>query len=174
MSAESPGPGPRVPAADPSRDVLRQIQQELSTILDILEGRFLYLVKEGGRDAIPLEAVVSELAFLSRDLTACFRRLGEIGDRRDLSFGTAMELQRIDQRCVWLFRKIRLQEVFLRKLILENQLQKLISSEAFTIYQTLLGLDEEEREIQNGDDPKIRAGMLKEKEPSTTPPQAHR
>ena len=164
-----------MPVADASEDVLRHIQQELSTLLNILEGRFLYLVKEGGRDAIPLEAVVAELAFLSRDLTACFRRLGEIGDRQDLSFVMASALEEVDRRCVWLFRKIRLQEVFLRKLSLENHLQKLVSSEAFTIYQTLLGLDEEEQEIQNSDDPKIRAVMriiLKEKDPSNTPPQA--
>src|SRR5207302_1283753 len=109
MSAESPGP--RVPAADTSEDVLRQIEQELSAILNILEGRFLHLVKEGGRGAIPPEAVVDELSFLSRDLTACFRRLGEIEERGDLSFRTARELQEIDQRCVWLSRKIRLQEV---------------------------------------------------------------
>ncbi len=173
MSAESPGP--RVPAADTSEDVLRQIEQELSAILNILEGRFLHLVKEGGRGAIPPEAVVDELSFLSRDLTACFRRLGEIEERGDLSFRTARELQEIDQRCVWLSRKIRLQEVFLRKLSLENRLQGLVSSEAFTIYQTLLGLEEEEREIQSSDDPRIRAVMrfiLKEKDPSNTPPQA--
>ena len=171
MSAEPPGP--RVPATEASENVLRQILQELSTILNILEGRFLHLVKEGGRGAIPPEAVVGELTFLSRDLAACFRRLGEIEERRDLSFKTAMELQEIDHRCVWLFRKIRLQEVFLRKLNLETHLQRIVSSEAFTIYQTLLSLDEEEREIQSSDDPKIRAAIPKEKDPSNTPPQVN-
>ena len=76
MSSEVPGL--RGPAADASEDLLRQIEQELSGILNILEGRFLYLVRESGRGAIPPEAVVGELTFLSRDLAACFRRLGEI------------------------------------------------------------------------------------------------
>jgi len=171
MPAESPRPG--VPSSDIADDVMQRIHQNLSAILDTLEDRFLYLVKEGGRGAIPSEAIVGELSFLSRDLEACFRRVGEVEERRDLSFKTARELQEIDQRCVWLFRKIRLQEVFLRKLSLETDLQRLVSSEAFTIYQTLLGLDEEEREIQSSDDPRIRVLILKEKDPSNTPPQVN-
>ena len=168
MSSEVPGL--RGPAADASEDLLRQIEQELSGILNILEGRFLYLVRESGRGAIPPEAVVGELTFLSRDLRACFLRLGELAERRDFSFRTARELQEIDRRCVWLFRKIRLQEIFLRKLSLETHLQRIVSSEAFTIYQTLLSLDEEERDMQSSDDPRIRAAILTEEDPPNTPP----
>jgi len=145
-----------------SQDHLLSIRQDLSTILDILEGRFLYLIKEGGHGAIPPEAVASELSLLSRDLKASFRRLVEMEERRDLSFKTTKELLEIDQHCMWLFRRIHLQQIFLRKLSLEANLRSLVSPEAFSIYQTLLGLDDEEREAQSTDDAMTRAIILKE------------
>jgi hypothetical protein len=147
---------------EPCEDVWQRIRQDLTSILQILEGRLLYLIREGGRSAIPPDAVVSELSFLSRDLRAGFRRLMEVEERRDLGFSATKELRAINQHCTWLFRKIVSQQIFLRKLTLEATLRDLISTEAFAIYQTLLGLEEEEHEALSSDDAQVRARLMKE------------
>jgi hypothetical protein len=153
-----------LPAQQPhtSEDVWQCIRQDLSSILQILEGRLLYLIREGGRGGIPPDAVVSELSFLSRDLRAGFRRLVEVEERRDLGFRATKELREIDRHCTWLFRKIALQQIFLRKLTLETDLRNLISQEAFTIYQTLLSLEDEEQEALSTDDAQLRARLMRE------------
>ncbi len=145
-----------------SEDVWQRITQDLSSILQILEGRLLYLIREGGRGGIPPDAVVSELSFLSRDLRAGFRRLVEVEERRDLGFDATKELREIDRHCTWLFRKIALQQIFLRKLTLETNLRNLISEDAFTIYQTLLTLEEEEREAVSSDEAQVRTRLMRE------------
>lgn len=147
---------------DPSEDVWQRIRQDLSSILNILEGRLLYLIREGGRGGIPPEAVVSELSFLQRDLRAGFRRLVEVEERRDLGFNAMQELQEMDHRCTWLFRKIALQQIFLRKLVLETNLRSLISADAFAVYQALLSLEEEEQETLSTSDAQMRARLMKE------------
>jgi hypothetical protein len=158
-------PGTRaLPANQPetNEDVWQRIRQDLSNILQILEGRLLYLIRESGRGGIPAEAILSELSFLSRDLKAGFRRLAEVEERRDVGFKATRELHEIDQHCTWLFRKIGLQQIFLRKLTLETNLRNLISAEAFAIYQTLLGLEEDEQETLSSDDAQMRACLMKE------------
>ncbi len=163
MSTGPPGAHP-LPTKHPhtSEDAWQRISQDLSDILKILEGRFLYLVAQEAAGAIPPEAVVNELAFLSRDLKAGFRRLVEMEERRDLGFAVTRELREIDQHCTWLFRKIQLQQIFLRKLTLEANLRNLISAEAFAIYQSLLTLDDEEQESLTKSDPQVRALLVKE------------
>lgn len=148
--------------ANGSEEIWQRIRQDLSGILKVLEGRFLYLIKESGRGGIPPDTVVSELSFLSRDLRAGFRRLAEVEERRDLSFDATQELVQMDRHCTWLFRKIGLQQIFLRKLTLEANLRNLISAEAFAIYQSLLSLDDEEHETLSTSDAQIRARLLKE------------
>ena len=149
-----------VECADEAADVLQAIFQDLTTILNILEGRVLYLIKESVRGAIAPDAVVAELAPLLRDLKACYRRLTDVKERQDLSYDAARQLDEADRRCVWLFRKIRLQQVFLTKLSLEARLRSLVSAEAYNIYQRLLNQDEEERETLNSDDARIREAEL--------------
>src|SRR5437879_8069233 len=90
-----------VECADEAADVLQAILQNLTTILNILEGRVLYLIKESVRGAIAPDAVVAELAPLLRDLKACYRRLTDVKERQDLSYDAARQLDEADRRCVW-------------------------------------------------------------------------
>jgi hypothetical protein len=154
---------------DDAEVLFQRIREDLSSILNNLEGRFLYLIKEEASGAIPREGVVSELSLLSRDLKSCFRRLVDLQERRDLSFKATKELQEIDQCCVWLFRKIRVQQTFLKKLSLEARLRSLVSPEAFSAYQTLLNLDEEDRDTITADEAKIRLLLLQPEDRSSTP-----
>jgi hypothetical protein len=157
---------------DDAKTLLQRIREDLSSILNNLEGRFLYLIKEEANGAIPREAVVGELSLLSRDLKSCFQRLVEVQERRDLSFKTTRELQEIDQYCVWLFRTIQVQQTFLKKLSLEAKLRSLVSPEAFSAYETLLDLDEEQRESEASDEAKIRLLLLETGDRSSTPAPA--
>ncbi len=152
------------PATGDEPDLLQRIRRDVAAVVDILDGRFLHLIQEGVRGLIPPEAVAGELGLLERDLKRCFRRLSEVKERRDLSFKTARELHEVDQHCVWLFRKLRVQQAFLKKLVLEGKLRALVTEEAFNIYQTLLSLDEEERQSLASDDAKNRSFMLEEQE----------
>src|SRR5437588_9874120 len=157
--------------ADEAADILQAILQDLTTILNILEGRVLYLIKEGVRGAIAPDAVVAELAPLLRDLKACYRRLTDVKERQDLSYDTARQLDEADRRCVWMFRKIRFQQVFLTKLSLEARLRSLVSPEAYDIYQRLLNLEEEERDAVNSDDARVRDLLLEQRPEMHTSPR---
>ncbi len=145
-------------------DLLQRIRRDVSAIVDLLDTRFHYLIKEEARDIIPPEEVAGELLLLARDLKRCFRRLVEVEERHDLSFRAAMELQEIDRHCVWLFRKLRTQQASLKRLGLEARLRELVAAEAFNIYQTLLSVDEEERQSLANDDTRIRSLLLEDKE----------
>src|SRR5690348_14892054 len=90
--------------------LLQRIKQNISSIVDALENRFLYLIKEREGGAIPSEDVAEELSPLLRDLKRCFRRLVDVEEREDLSFRTAMDLREINRRCLWLFKKMRMQQ----------------------------------------------------------------
>jgi hypothetical protein len=149
---------------DATNDLLLRITADLVQVIDVLEARFLYLIREGARGALSPEGVAGELSLLARDLRRSFRRLPEIQERRDLSFKATRELQDIEQRCLWLFRKIRVQQASLRKLELEERFRRLVSSDAFHLYETLLDLDEEERESVLSNDEKIRSTILSEQE----------
>jgi hypothetical protein len=156
-----------VPPVGDSHDgeaLLQRIKQNVSSIVDALENRFLYLIKEREGGAIPSEDVVEELSPLLRDLRRCFSRLVDVEEREDLSFRAATDLHELDRRCLWLFRKMRMQQKLTRKLILEAKLRDLVPSEAFNVYQMVLDLDEEERASRAIDDATIRALMLQEME----------
>jgi hypothetical protein len=143
-------------------DLLQRIRRDVAAIVEMLDARFLHLLREGAAGVIPPEQLANELAGLERDVKRCFQRLTEVRERRDLSFKTAQELLEIDRHCIWLFRKLRVQQAFLKKLALEAKLRTLVSEEAFNIYLMLLNLDEEERQSLASDDEKTRMLMLEE------------
>ena len=156
-----------MPSRNDNDDVstlLQRIKEDVSTIVNTLENRFLYLITERGRGGIPSEDVAGELSPLMRDLRVCFRRVVEIEEREDLNFRAVRDLHEIDRHCLWLFRKIRVQQIFIRKLSLEAKLRSLIPPEAFSIYQAVLDLDAEQRESAASDDATIHALMLQDTE----------
>jgi hypothetical protein len=99
-----------------------------------------------------------------RDLRRCFQNLVRVEEREDLNFKITKDLQEIDQHCLWLFRKLHVQRAFLRKLSQEAKLRSLISEEAFTVYQTVLDLDEEQRASDASDDAAIHTLMVEDTE----------
>ncbi len=137
-----------------------RVSDELCRIVDVVESRLLRLIKEHAHGVIPLEDFTGELSFLSRDLQRCYRRVVDIAERRDLSFCVTKTLRRIDTHCVWLFMKIRQEQVFFKKLSLETRLRSLIADEAFALYQMLLNAEEEEKEFLAEGDAGVRRLLL--------------
>ena len=155
---------PTVQREEATDDLLLRITADLVHVIDVLEARFLYLIREGARNELSPEGIAEELALLTRDLRRSFRRLPEIQERRDLSFKMCKELQDIEEHCIWLFRKIRAQQAALRKLDLEGKFRHLVSPDAFRLYESLLDLDDDERESVCSDDGMIRSSILREQE----------
>lgn len=137
----------------PEKDV-----SDLPMVLATIESRILRLVRQGDRD-IPVDNLVHELRLLSDDLRRCYRRLTDLVERRDFGFGKQRRLRRLQAQCIWLYRKAQQEQVFFKKLALEATLRRLISDDAFALYQQLLGVDDEERRLAGSDDAAV-AGLL--------------
>ncbi len=134
----------------------------LANTAHTIESRLLHLIKECAGGGLPLEDFVGELSLLSKDVQRCYRQVADIEKRRDLRFNTRTQLQEIDQRCVWLVRKIHAEQVFFRKLHLERKLRSLISAEAADVYEELLDVDDQDREYLTRDDAEVRKSLLEE------------
>ena len=129
----------------------------LANTARVIEERFLGLIREAARGAVPLDDFLGELSFLSKDLQRCFRRVLETNERRDLTFRVIEELHGINRHCVWLYRRIHVEQVFFRKLLLETRLRNLISADAFSLYQELLDVEDQERMFLAKCDAEIRS-----------------
>jgi len=127
-----------------------------------IESRILRLVRHGACD-IPVDNLAGELSLLSRDLGRCYRRLSDLRDRRDLTFKTQRKLERLQEQCIWLYRKAHREVAFFKKLDLETRLRSLISGDAFDVYQQLLCAEDDERRLAARDDTAL-AALLAEPE----------
>jgi len=136
---------------------------DLLIAITTIESRILRVVRDGARE-IALEELTSELALLARDLGRCYRRVADLRDRRDLSFTTQRKLHRLQEQCIWLYRKSHKERSFFKKLSLETQLRSLISHDAFGVYQQLLNAEDEERRLAAHDDASLAACLLAEPE----------
>jgi hypothetical protein len=134
----------------------------LANTARVIEERFLGLIKEAARGEIPLDDFLGELLLLSKDLQRCFRRVMEMKERRDLTFRAIQELEGLDRHCVWLYRRTHVEQSFFRKLHLETKLRNLISADAFSLYQELLDVEDEERAFLAKCDAEIRSLLLME------------
>lgn len=128
-----------------------------------IESRILRLVRDGAGE-IPAEELTNELPRLSGDLVRLYRRLADLSDRRDLSYATQRKLHRLQDQCVWLYRKAHNELSFFKKLGLEARLRALVSEDAFNVYQQLLCAEDEERRLAAHDDTALAACLLAEPE----------
>jgi len=134
----------------------------LSASVNTVEQRLLHMIKEGAQGEVALEDFGSELSRLTRVLEHCYREIADMSGRRDLSFDATATLGELDQRCVWLYRKICEEQAFFKKLHLEAKLRSLISAEAYEVYQELLNVDAEEREVLGKGPSEIRRRLLRD------------
>lgn len=135
----------------------------LVTLIGI-EARVLRLVRAGDRE-VPVEDVTTELTVLSRDLKRCYRRIVDLLERRDLGFAAQRKVRRLRDQCLWLYRKAQTERAFFKKLTLEARLRRLVSEEAFGLYQEILWVEDEERRLDK-DDASVAALLAAESEVS--------
>jgi hypothetical protein len=128
----------------------------------VIEDRLLHLAREAAQGAVPLDDFASELSLLVKDLRRCFRRIVEMKERRDLSFKALQDIQLAELHCVWLYRKIHLEQAFFKKLHLETRLRSMISADSFDVYQALLEAEDQEREFLRKGDVEINRQLLGE------------
>jgi hypothetical protein len=150
-----------LPQSAHSEDIPQEVSYLTSTAHGI-EDRLLHLVKETARGAVPLEDFLGELSFLAKDLQRCFRQVVAMKERRDLSFQALREIDLVESHCIWLYRKIRLEQAFFRKLHSETKLRGILSAEAFEVYQGILDAEEQEKEFLGKEDAEIRKELLGE------------
>src|SRR5579864_5289365 len=142
-------------AADVSR-----LLTDVSGTVEGVERRLLRLIREGAQGILLLQDLVTELAVLATDLQGCYKLLADATDRRDLSFRTTAELDQLTSRCLWLYRKVHLEQTFYTKLDLEAKLRSLISPEGYALYQEILCVEDSERGFLAESDADLRSRLL--------------
>lgn len=145
------------------------LSQQITRLTDIthtVECRLLQLIAEGAEKTVPLENFSTELELLAKEVTRCYRQVADIRERRDVGFEAGAGLEKLVPHCVWLYRRIRLEQCFFRKWHLETELRSRVSAEAFDVYQKIADVEAREREYVTRDDDEIRR-MMADKIPST-------
>jgi hypothetical protein len=151
-----------LPVPRQETDAAPDITDVIITITTI-EGRVLRLVRDGARE-IPLADLHDEVARVSHELGQCYRRLSDLTDRRDFGFATQRKLLRLQEQCLWLYRKSRKEQLFFQKLSLETRLRAVISPDAFALYQQLVNAEDDERRLAAKDDAVLAVCLLAEAE----------
>ena len=149
-------------------DVTR-LAAEVSSATEQIEARLLKFVREAAQGRVTQEDLATELPVLVKELQGCYRQLEEAADRRDLSFHTIASLDQLCHRCLWLYRKIYLEQAFYRKLELEARLRSLISQESYAVYQEILCVEDNERGLlgqSNSDLKRALLGLVADELPS--------
>lgn len=134
-----------------------------------LEERFITLIMDAGRGVIPPGDLSKEFAALREGLQRIYRRFAEVRERRDLGFQSVTKLEELDRFSVWLYRRIRFEDLFYRKLNLEAQLRARISSDAYALYEELTDAEDEEKRLLSQEDADIKS-ELAGAQASTRPP----
>jgi hypothetical protein len=131
---------------------------DLLLTITLIDTRLLRLVREGDRE-IPITDVTVELSELATDLQRLYRKITTLAERRDLSFSAQKQLRNLQEESVWLYRKAHNERTFFRKLGLEAHLREVISQEAYSVYEEIIWVEDEERRFGGYDDAAI-AGLL--------------
>lgn len=125
--------------------------EDIVAHLQAIEKRLLTVIRDAGTGAMSREQVGPELILLAGDLRGVYRRIQARLERRDLSYDDQARLKDLRAHCTWLYRKARMEEIFFRKLELEERLRQTIPDEAYAIYLALQEAEEEQHCILSED-----------------------
>jgi hypothetical protein len=148
---------------------LSGIAQEVESSLGEMEGRLLSLIQEGARGAREPEDVITGLAQVGLGISQQYRRVHEALERRDLPFHTVEGLESTRKRSLWLYRKIRLEQVFFSRLRLERSLRDTIFREIIETCQEMSSLEDTERDLRSRDEDALAAELLEEPDAGAMP-----
>ncbi len=134
---------------------------EVKSILDNIEDRLLALVREGAHSTTPLDDIIKGLSQLASEIRPQYRQLQELLDRRDMEFDSKAELEALQKRALWLYRKSQLERLFYSKLRLERSLRDLLYRQILETYEELLTLEDGERALRKLPDDILSEELLK-------------
>ncbi len=145
---------------------LEAMGAEVKSILDNIEDRLLALVREGAHSTTPLDDIINGLSQLASEIRPQYRQLQELLDRRDVKFDSHAELERLQKRALWLYRKSQLEHLFFSKLRLERSLRDLLYRQILETYEELLTLEAGEQALRKLPDDLLGEELLKGEEGS--------
>lgn len=129
-----------------------QVTQDITSTLSEVESRLIALAREAAYVSRPLTDVIGELTKLQEDIRPQYKRTQEILERRDLTFETVTNLETQRRRAIWLYRRSRLEQVFLTKLDLERSIRDTLYREILETYDQMAELDIEDRRLREASD----------------------
>ncbi len=124
------------------------------------------LVREGAHSTTPLDDIINGLSQLASEIRPQYRQLQELLDRRDVKFDSNAELEGLQKRALWLYRKSQLEHLFFSKLRLERSLRDLLYRQILETYEELLTLEEGEQALRKLPDDLLGEELLKGEEGS--------
>ncbi len=140
---------------------LEAMGAEVKLLLDKIEDRLLALVREGAHSTTPLDDIINGLSLLASEIRPEYRQLQELLDRRDMEFDSKAELEALQKRALWLYRKSQLERLFYSKLRLERSLRDLLYRQILETYEELLTLEDGERALRKLPDDVLGEELLK-------------
>ena len=97
---------------------------DAAQVLKQFEADLLRVIREGHTGRSRPEEVNRRLVTLAREFHLTFHRIHERLERRDLSFDQENRMRGLRRHCLWLYRKARVEDFFVRKLRLEDDLRQ--------------------------------------------------
>ncbi len=141
---------------------LEAMGAEVKSILDQIEDRLLTLVREGAHSTTPLDDIIDGLSQLASEIRPQYRQLQELLDRRDMEFDSNVELEGLQKRALWLYRKSQLERLFFSKLRLERGLRDVLYKQILETYEELSTLEEGDRALRKLPDDLLGEELLKD------------
>lgn len=139
---------------------------ETSEVLGSAEERLLSLIRRGAQESAALDEILAGIEQLGAEIQPHFRRLDDALTRRDVPYDVADRLLGLRRHWLWLYRKIRLEEVFFTKLKVERGLRDALYRQVIEITHQLSLLDEQEKSLQAMDEGRLAKDLLTEAEAS--------
>lgn len=143
--------------ADGESDALRDIDHKLS----VIESRCSVLLRQHCRAELPPPAEdVEQLPLLLADVRQCAARLGALAEPTEMTFERARRVRTAEERCVWLYRRLRTVELRRGVFRLEARLLALVSADARGIFREMRRVGEWERAFRAAGGAQIRRWLL--------------
>ena len=145
-------------------DSIRPTTDLLRGALRDAERRFLWLQSRAAEGVRP-DALAEYLVTLS-DLSVIGDRLRDMSGRLDLSYLADRRLTALGNYCLWLVRRVSAEFLLILQVHLEQELKRVISTDAYRMYLHLEDVADTARELEMLDDrslmTRLREGSMRE------------
>jgi hypothetical protein len=117
--------------------------------------RFL-AIQSNARTRAPSEALAGCLVVLD-ELRKIDGRLHNVAGRRDIPYFTERRLMLLNDYCQWLIRRVGTELLLILRVHLERELRRMISPDAYQVFERLEEVEDTARELEAGADQEIMA-----------------